>query len=411
MRNPFKRKAEAEQTHEPEENKVTYLSVEELIKLWEREEEGYSGKASQALTLSSVAAAHRILTNSIGSLPIDLYRKDGNKRTSVNDHPMLYPLTIRANRNMSPFIFKKTMESKCFWHGEAFAYIDNARFPVELIPLPDNPQKYEDENGERWYMFSGECKGVNLSRKFHEDELIHLYNETGDGRRGIGMLEMAKQAMSTDLNAQKYAGKFYRQGARPSGVIEVPTKLEPENKEKVRRAFERAVGGMDNAFRVAVMDLGMKYTQLGISQKDAQFIESREFTVEEVARFTGVPLHKMQSGKQSYESNQAQKIEYVIDTLRPKVINWEEELRYKLIAPLDRPTMYFRMNMAAEMRGDDDTRSRFYQRMLGYGAMKPNEVRRYEELDDDPNGDVLLMTKNLTTLEALVKGGETNANN
>lgn len=406
MRSPFKRKK-----NEAQESKTTILTTEQLLALWEREEEGYNGQAAQASTISPVASAHRILTNSIGSLPIDLYKKDGNKRTSINDHPTLYPLTVRANKNMSPFMFKKIMESKCFWYGEAFAYIDRSKTLMELIPMPDRPQKYEDDDGNRWYMFSGDYKGVNLDRKFHEDELIHIYNETGDGRRGIGILEMAKATISTDLNAQKYAGKFYRQGARPSGVIEVPTKLDQENKEKVRKAFEKAVGGMDNAFRVAVMDLGMKYTQLGISQKDAQFIESRQFTVEEIARFTGVPLHKMQSGKQSYESNQAQKIEYVVDTLRPKVIQWEEELRYKLIMPEERLSHYYRMNLAAEMRGDDITRSTFYQRMIGYAAMRPNEVRRLEELDDDPNGDVLLATKNLTTLDALVKGGETNANN
>lgn len=405
MWHPFKRKNEAQ------ESKTTILTTEQLLALWERSEEGYIGKATQAVSLSPVAAAHRILTNSFGSLPIDMYQKEGSKRTAVNDDPTLYPLTVRANKNMSPFVFKKVMESKCFWYGEAFAYIDKQRFPMELIPMPDKPEKYEDDDGNRWYMFSGEYKGVNLSRKFHEDELLHIYFETGDGRKGIGMLDMAKSVINTDLNAQKYAGKFYKQGARPSGVIEVPTSLNAENKEKVRKAFEKAVGGMDNAFRVAVMDLGMKYTQLGISQRDAQFIESREFTVEEVARFTGVPLHKMQSGKQSYESNQAQKIEYVTDTLRPKVIQWEEEMRYKLILPRERLKKYYRMNLAAEMRGDDDVRSRFYQRMVGYSAMTPNEVRRYEELEDDPNGNVLLATKNLTTLEALVKGGETNANN
>lgn len=225
------------------------------------------------------------------------------------------------------------------------------------------------------------------------------------------MLQMARDTISTDLNAQKYAGKFYKQGARPSGVIEVPTKLSPENKDKVRETFERAVSGMDNAFKVAVVDLGMKYTQLGISQRDAQFIESRHFTVEEVARFTGVPMHKLQSGKQSYESNEAQGIEYVTDTLRPKAVQWEEEFKFKLLLPEERERMYFRLNLAAEMRGDDKSRGAFYQIMIGYGLMTPNEGRRLEELDDDPNGDQLLVTKNLTTLSALTKGGEECENN
>ena len=382
------------------------LSSEELIQLWERIEDEFDGKAQKAMRISPVSSAHRILTNSMGALPVDLYRKEGPRRMPVDRHRSLYPLTVRANASMSPFLFKKIMESKCFWYGEAFAYIDRSGEKIQLIPMPDNPELYETDNGERWYLFSGDTKGVNLAHKYHEDELIHLYFESGDGRRGVGMLQMARDTISTDLNAQKYAGKFYKQGARPSGIIEVPTKLSKENKDKTRETFERAVGGMDNAFRVAVIDLGMKYTQLGISQRDAQFIESRQFTVEEVARFTGVPLHKMQSGKQSYESNEAQGIEYVTDTLRPKVVQWEEEFKYKLLLPEEREDMYFRMNLAAEMRGDNASRSTFYQRMIGYSVMTPNECRRYEELNDDPNGDQLLATKNLTTLGALVKGGE-----
>ena len=386
--------------------KSVILTSDQLIALRERVQEEFDGSAPKAMGTSPVAAAHRILTNSMGSLPVDLFRKENGKRENISNHRALYPLTVRANAHLSPFLFKKIMESKCFWHGEAFAYIDRSGERVELIPMPDTHELYETESGERWYLFTGEVKGVNLTRKFHEAELIHLFNETGDGVRGVGMLQMARETINTDLSAQKYAGKFYKQGARPSGVIEVPTKLDQQNKDKVRNAFERAVGGMDNAFRVAVMDLGMKYTQLGISQKDAQFIESRQFTVEEVSRFTGVPMYKLQAGKQSYESNEANGIEYVTDTLRPIAVQWEEEFRYKLLLPRERENMYFRMNLAAEMRGDDKSRSVFYQTMVDHSLMKPNECRRLEELDDDPNGDELLVTKNLTTLKRLVEGGE-----
>lgn len=402
MRSPFSKLFRRNE----ESSESVILTTEQLIALWERIQEEFDGKAPQAMELSPVAAAHRILTNSMGALPVDLYRKAKGKRENVEKHRALYPLTVRTNPNMSPFLFKKVMESKCFWYGEAFAYIDRTKEHIELLPMPDNAQLYETESGERWYVFTGDLKGVNLTRKFHESELIHLFNETGDGRGGLGMLDMARQTINTDLSAQKYAGKFYKQGARPSGVIEVPTKLDKENKDKVRNAFERAVGGMDNAFRVAVMDLGMKYTQLGISQKDAQFIESRQFTVEEVSRFSGVPMYKLQAGKQSYESNEQNGIEYVTNTLRPKAVHWEEELRYKLLLPAEREEMYFRLNLAAEMRGDDKSRSAFYQTMVDHGLMRVNECRRLEELDDDPNGDVLLVTKNLTTLERLVEGGE-----
>ena len=258
-----------------EEGGVQILTLDELLKRWEESEDNAARGPSSALTSSPVAAAHRILTNAMACMPVDLYRKDGSRRESVEKHPSLYALTVRANENMSPYTFKKVMESKCFWYGEAFAYIDRSGPLMRLIPLPDAHQMYEDEQGGRWYSFTAETKELDLTRKFHEDELLHLRFETGNGRYGIGILQMARDAIRTDLLSQKYAGKFYKQGARPSGIIEVPTKLDQANKDKVRASFERMVGGMDGAFRVAVMDLGMKYTQLGISQRDAQFIESR----------------------------------------------------------------------------------------------------------------------------------------
>ena len=394
-----------------EEGGVQILTLDELLKRWEESEDNAARGPSSALTSSPVAAAHRILTNAMACMPVDLYRKDGSRRESVEKHPSLYALTVRANENMSPYTFKKVMESKCFWYGEAFAYIDRSGSLMRLIPLPDAHQMYEDEQGGRWYSFTAETKELDLTRKFHEDELLHLRFETGNGRYGIGILQMARDAIRTDLLSQKYAGKFYKQGARPSGIIEVPTKLDQANKDKVRASFERMVGGMDGAFRVAVMDLGMKYTQLGISQRDAQFIESRQFTVEEVARFTGVPEHKLQSGKQSYESNQAQAIEYVQGTLLPRAVQWEEEMRYKLLLPRERQSLYYKFNLASAMRGDDQSRSTYFQRMIASAMMTPNEGRALEDMNDLEGGDELLVTKNLTTLKVLVAGGDENGGN
>lgn len=363
-----------------------------------------AGSEESALRSSPVAAAHRILTNAIGAMPVDLYQHtQDHRRQEVENHESLYPLLVRANAHMSPMIFKKVMMSRAFWYGEAFAYIDKTKIPWELIPMPPGYSLFVDpDTGERWYLFSA---GSDIPpRKFHEDELLHVFFDTCDGLQGIGFLQMARESLKTELNAQKYAGKFYSQGARPSGIIEVPTKLDQPNKEKVRDAFERAVGGMNNAFRVAVMDLGMKYTQLGLTQKDAQYIESRQFTVEEVARFTGIPMHKLQAGKQSYNSNEAQGIDFVVSTLQATVVQWEEEFRYKFLLPGQQRTMYYKFNLAAEMRGDNESRARFYQIMIANSVYTPNECRALEDKDDKENGDKLLATKNLTTLENTVKG-------
>ena len=394
-----------EPTARQNEGEGTIMTIDDLAKFFASNES--AGTEAAAMKSSPVAAAHRIWTNAIAAMPIDLYRKSKGKRQEVDDHPALYPLTVRANAHMSPMICRKVLASTAFWHGEAFAYIDrSARIP-QHIPMPPGHTLYVDpDTGDRWYMFTVDVGGKSETRKFHEDELLHVYFDTTDGKRGVGLLEMARESLKTELNAQKYAGKFYTQGARPSGVIEVPTKLSPENKDKVRESFERAVGGMSGAYRVAVMDIGMKYTQLGLSQKDAQYIEQRQFTVEEIARFTGIPMHKLQAGKQSYESNEAQGIDFVVSTLQAVVVQWEQEMRYKLLAPDEQKSMYFKFNRAAEMRGDNESRARFYQIMVANSIMTPNECRALEDRDTKENGDELLTTKNLTTLQNIVAGGE-----
>ena len=395
VRNAFRARSPTGRHNEA--TSATLMALDDFLAEWSRDS---ADRPSAALSSSPVAAAHRILTNSIGAIPIGLYQRQGTRRVPVDAHRTLYPLTVRANINMSPMILKKVLMSRCFWYGEAFAYPDMSVYPMQLIPLPPRPAMFEDmQPGERWYAFQPTPRIA--PRKYNERELIHLYFETGDGRTGVGMLQIAKETISTDLNAQRFAGKFYRQGARPSGIIEVPTKLDQPNKDKIRDSFERMAGGMDGAFRVAVMDIGMKYTQLGLSQKDAQFIESRNFSVEEVSRFSGVPLSKLQAGKQAYNSNEQQGIDYVVSTLQSIVVQWEQELRYKLLLDDETASMYYKFNLGAEMRGNNESRARFYQIMVANGIMTPNECRALEDRDEKPGADELLVTKNLTTLKII----------
>lgn len=167
-----------------------------------------------------------------------------------------------------------------------------------------------------------------------------------------------------DAMAQRYERKFYQNGARLSGVLEVDTDAQPATRQKLKDEFRGYAS--DDAFAVAVLDHGMKFTPLGLSQSDAQYIESRAFTVEEIARFTGIPKHMLQTGKESYDSNAQQRQNYVTDTLLPYVVQWEQEDGYKAIPPdkRDGEGWYMRGNVAVLLRGDDLTRSQVYERMI-----------------------------------------------
>lgn len=368
----------------------------------------------RAANLSPVAAAHRIFTNSIGIMPWQIRRKEDNIRTEPA-HYLDYVLKIRANAVMSPFLAEKIIASQAFWHGVGFAYIGrNGEGKVtEIIPLPsEGYQRAVDPNsGAVWYSFSvddSQPGAPKLRRKFQPSELLIFFFETYDGWRGQGMLNLAKEAMTTDYAAQRYGGKFYKNGARVSGIVEVTSELNEDNRETVRRDFEHMAHGMDNAFRVAVLDMGMKYTPLGISQKDSQFIEGRGFAVEEVSRFSGIPIYMLQSGKQSYQSNEQQQLDFVTNTLMAHIRQIEQEWAFKLYRRQELTDgFYLRKNAAALLRGDNKTRSEFYQKMISNGIYSPDDCRTFEDMSPLPDnlGETYWMSKNYDTIKNIAKGG------
>ena len=360
---------------------------------------------SSAERLSPVSAAHRILTNSFAVIPFNVYQKEGNSRKSVDDEDLDRVLKQRPNPNMSPFMCRKTIMSNAFWHGWAACW--NVRDEwgqiTERWPLPSDCAtiRRDPQTGLYWYDFN--VDGVH--RTFASYELSILFFESYDGIRGRGFLDMARETVAADGMAQRYAKKFYQNGARLSGIVEVDTDASKETRTRVKTEFARYA--QDDAFKVAVIDHGMKFTPLGLSQSDAQFIESRSFSVEEVARFTGVPKYMMQTGKEAYNSNQQQRVDFVTDTVVPYVTQWEQEDTYKLLVPGQRAkNWYVHGNVSVLMRGDDATRAAFYAKMISNSVYNPDECRALEEKDPIPGGlgQQFLVTKNLGSLAQVLKG-------
>lgn len=360
--------------------------------------------------LSPIAAAHRIMTNSFGMVPMALFKKDGDARVAVADAVLDAVIKQRPNPNMSPFILQKTVMSNAFWHG--VGYVWNRRNErgeiIARIPLPSEcvSVRKDPETGAYWY----DCSVDGLHRTFASYELSILLFETYDGIKGRGILQLARETIATDSMAQRYNKKFYQNGSRLSGIVEIDTDANKDTRTKVREEFRSYV--TDDAFSVAVLDHGMKYTPLGISQADAQYIESRQFSVEEVSRITGIPKHMLGVGKEAYNSNAQQRIEWVTDGLLPYVTQWEQENSYKALTISQRNLgWYFRGNVAVLLRADPKTRSEYYDKMIQDAVFCPDECRAMEERNPIPGGlgKKFLVTKNLGPLEFILEGGENNA--
>lgn len=359
----------------------------------------------RAEQLSPIAAAHRILTNSFGMIPFGVYVRKDHAREPVSDPPLDRMLHGRPNPNMSRFMLQKTQMSNAFWHG--WGAIWNIRDPsgnvVERMALPSDCAaiRHNKEDNTWWYDYNVD----GVQRSIPSGELSLLFFESYDGAHGRGILQMAREMAQADSMAQQYQRKFYANGARISGIVEVDGDASPETREKVRGQFVRFA--KQDAFKVAVVDHGMKYTPLGLSQADCQFIESRSFTVEEAARFTGIPKYMLQTGKEAYDSNRKQRVDYVTDTLVPYITQAEQEDTYKILR-LDQQAKgwYIKGNPAVLLRGDDESRAKVYQQMIYSGMELIDECRALEELPPLPNGlgKIPLCTRNLGSIERIAKG-------
>lgn len=388
-----------------EERTISWDEVQSWVRQVFFSGEALESSQVNAERLSPVAAAHRILTNSFGLIPFGLYRKDGEERVPVEDTALNRVLKVRANDYMSPFMMRKLTMSNAFWHG--FGAVWNRKGPdgrvVQRLPLPSDccSIRKDLETGQYWYDYNVD----GVQKTFSNYELSFLYFETYDGIRGRGLLDLAREAIALDAMAQRYGKKFYQNGARLSGVLEVDTDAKPETRQKLKKEFQAYAS--DDAFAVAVVDHGMKFTPLGVSQSDAQFMETREFSVAEISRFTGIPKHMLQTGNESYDSNAQQRLNYVTDTLLPYVVQWESEDTYKLPTPQERDSgVYIRGNVEVLLRADPTTRANFYEKMIQHAIYNPDECRAKEEKNPIPGGlgKQFVMTKNLGSLESVLKG-------
>lgn len=363
-----------------------------------------SGKTvnqTNAMKVAGVYGCVRVLSDSISKLPFQVFQKANGGREQASSHPAHHILTVRPNPYMTPSVFKKLMETHRALWGNAYSYIewDNKGFPLALWPLdPAVTVPYIDNNHKLWYVTmlkSGEF------RKLDQFDVIHLKCFSRDGITGVPYIQNAREAIGTAQAEQEFAGSFFSKGAKPSGVLHVPSKLDDEAKGKIRAQFERMNSGLDNVHRVAVLDLGMEYKTINMPLKDAQFIESRQWSLREIARFFGVPLYKLGEGKESYSSNEQQSLDFVINTLGPIITQWEEEFTYKLFTDAELRRYYLRFNLAAELRGDNKSRAEYYERMVRNGIYNINECRELEERNSIEGGDVHLVSLNYTTLDML----------
>ena len=362
-----------------------------------------------AMQMTAVYSCVRILAEAIAGLPLHVYRytKNGGKEKAI-DHPLYLLLHDEPNPEMSSFVFRETLMTHLLLWGNAYAQIirNGKGEVIALYPLMPNKMMVDrDEKGQLYYTYqrsndeAATMKGSTVTLK--PSDVLHIPGLGFDGLVGYSPIAMAKNAIGMAIACEEYGAKFFANGAAPGGVLEHPGTI--KDPQRVRESWQSTFGGSGNANKIAVLEEGMKYTPIGISPEQAQFLETRKFQINEIARIFRVPPHMVGDlEKSSFSNIEQQSLEFVKYTLEPWLVRWEQSMIRALISSSDKAAYFIKFNVDGLLRGDYQSRMNGYAIGRQNGWMSANDIRELENLDRIPaeeGGDLYLINGNMTKLK------------
>ena len=362
-----------------------------------------------AMQMTAVYSCVRILSEAVASLPLHIYRynDDGGKEKAI-DHPLYFLLHDEPNPEMTSFVFRETLMTHLLLWGNAYAQIirNGKGEVVALYPLMPNRLTVDrDENGRLYYTYNTSKEDAPTMKgslvKLDSTDVLHIPGLGFDGLVGYSPIAMAKNAIGMAIACEEYGAKFFANGAAPSGVLEHPGTI--KDPARLRDSWTSTFGGSSNAHKVAVLEEGMKYTPISISPEQAQFLETRKFQINEIARIFRVPPHMVGDlEKSSFSNIEQQSLEFVKYTLDPWVSRWEQSMIRSLIPGADKAKYFIKFNVDGLLRGDYQSRMNGYAIGRQNGWMSANDIRELEDLDRIPaeeGGDLYLINGNMTKLK------------
>ena len=371
-----------------------------------------SGKAvteRSAMQMTAVYSCVRILAEAVAGLPLHLYRykEDGGKEKAI-DHPLYLLLHDEPNPEMSSFVFRETLMTHLLLWGNAYAQIiRNGRGEVmALYPLmPDRMAVDRDDKGQLYYEYTTSADDAPISKgsivRLKPSDVLHIPGLGFDGLVGYSPIAMAKNAIGLAIATEEYGSKFFANGAQPSGVLEHPGTI--KDPQRVRDSWMSQFGGSANSNKIAVLEEGLKYTPISISPEQAQFLETRKFQINEIARIFRVPPHMVGDlEKSSFSNIEQQSLEFVKYTLEPWLVRWEQSIQRILFSADEKKRYFVRFNVEGLLRGDYASRMNGYAVGRQNGWMSANDIRELENLDRIPaeeGGDLYLINGNMTKLK------------
>ncbi len=352
-----------------------------------------------AMQTTAVYACVRILAETIASLPLHTYRYTINGKEKATDHQIYHLLADEPNPEMTSFVFRETLMGHLLLWGNAYAQIirDGRGRVLALYPLLPNKMTVDrTEKGELYYIYNKEGQSYPL----RSDEVLHIPGLGFDGLIGYSPIAMAKNAIGMAIATEEYGAKFFANGANPGGVLEHPGVV--KDPARVRESWNSVYQGSSNAHRVAVLEEGMKFQSIGIPPEQAQFLETRKFQINEIARIFRIPPHMIGDlEKSSFSNIEQQSLEFVMYTLDPWVVRWEQSIKRVLFSDVEKKDYFVKFNVDGLLRGDYQSRMNGYAVGRQNGWLSANDIRELENMNrisEELGGDLYLINGNMTKL-------------
>ncbi|MFH1603742.1 MAG: phage portal protein [Pseudomonadota bacterium] len=367
---------------------------------------GVSVNETKALGYSPVWAAINIIAGAVGTLPFIVYRNlanGGKEKAKTNRNYNL--VRYRPNPYMDALTFRETLQGHVLTWGNGYAEIerDAVNRPVNLWPLRPDRMKLEMRGGELWYvqrMPAGEEVGLPAMN------VLHIKGLGFDGFQGYSPIKTHMESIGLGMGAERYGASFFGNASRPAGVLQHPGHMSDDAQERLRNSWNAAHQGLGKQFRMAILEEGMEWKQIGIPPEEAQFIETRRFQIGDAARIYQVPPHMLGDLERATFSNiENQGIAFVTQTLMRWLTRWELECDYKLFS-LEQSTYFTEFLVEGLLRGDTQSRYQAYATGRQWGWLSANDVRERENMNPVEGGDEYLVPMNMGLAKDLGKEPE-----
>lgn len=354
---------------------------------------GSNFKVSSSMTLSAVYRAEECISNTIASLPVKLYQKDKNGYKTIVNSPLSYALAKQPNQKMNSFTFYKLLVKDILMTGNAYAIIKRENgVPVGLDYISSGYVSPIDKIDHIEYQIT------NYKKTVKAEDICHFMNYSDNGVYGISVLTHARRTLGIADYGDKAAENFFKSGGSKSGFLKFTGPSNGKQKEEILQAWNNSQNSYGGVNGIAVLPSNVDFTQLSISPADAQLLESRKFSVIEIARFFSVPPSKLfDTEKSSYASEEINNIMFLNETIRPLIVKMEIELERKLFP---NSTEYdIKFDVSEMLRTDKASQASYFTSLFNLGAITSNEIRK--ELDYAPveGGDEALVQVNLAKLK------------